>query len=62
MVPFLRAKEQRRKNKFAEKMMHSVLQAIRGSYETTKSRCHKSIGSCLSGVQEAGQGIQSQSM
>ena len=48
MVPFLRAKEQRRKNKFAEKMMHSVLQAIKGSYETTKSRCHKSIGSaCL---------------
>lgn len=39
VVPFLSAKKQRRKNKFSEKVMCSVLQVNGGSCERTKLRC-----------------------
>lgn len=42
-VPFLGAKEQRRKNKFAEKIIHSGLQVNGGSCEITKLRCQETM-------------------
>lgn len=48
VVPFLGAKELRRKDKSAEKVMHSVLQVLRGSCEIAKSRRQETIGcACL---------------
>lgn len=53
VAPFLGAKEQRRKNKFAEEVMHSVLQVNRGSCKITKLRYQETRNGCLSGTQEA---------
>lgn len=44
VVSFLRAKGQKRKDKSAEKGMHSVLQVIRGSCEKPMSRCQGQLG------------------
>lgn len=55
VVPFLGAKEQRRKNKFAEEVMRSVLQ-VNGGFpcKITKLRYQETMNGCLSGTQEAG--------